>query len=173
MNKTESIETPTDTDTAFRTARDLDQLAATLDRESKELPTDPSALAEVVLQLESAKQSIDIVLKQWKSVLAEALSQVEGERLVLNGSLIEKTGSYSRTKIDHEGLQVAAKRWAMSEDNRLDKVTGEVRSVDATTLDVMDKCFSRTPRWGAIKAILDVYEDEFCEREWRTSVRIR
>ena len=150
MNKTESIETPTDTDTAFRTARDLDQLAATLDQESKELPTDPSALAEVVLQLESAKQSIDIILKQWKSVLADALSQVEGE-----------------------ALQVAAKRWAMNQNNRLDKVTGEVRSIDATTLDVMDKCFSRTPRWGAIKAILDVNEDEYCEREWRTAVRIR
>lgn len=168
-----SIESTTEPDAAFRTARDLDQLAATLDRESRELPTDPVALAEVVLELESAKQVIDLVLKDWKNQLAESLSSLEGERLVHDGKLFERTGSYSRTKVDHAGLLIAAKRYAMQRDNQLDQVTGEIRSVEATTLDVLDKCFSRTPRWGALKDTLGINEDEYCNREWRTTVRIK
>ena len=151
----------------------MDQLAAALDRESRELPTDPVELAEVVLELESAKQVIDLVLKDWKNRLADELGNVEGERLVHDGKLIERTGSYSRTKVDHGALLIAAKRYAMQRDNQLDQVTGEIRSVEATTLDVLEKCFSRTPRWGALKDILGINEDEYCNREWRNSVRIK
>ena len=61
-------------------------------------------------------------------------------------------------------------RFAVS-GRALDKETGELKSPDATALELHKKCFRSEPKWTELKN-LGVNDDDFCSREFVGSVKL-
>ncbi len=129
-------------------------------------------LIEIVDELDSANRNIRSASMAAKTFANMDMDKSGQQRVVLPSGLVaEKIGSYKRTNIDREGLEQYVLKCSRLEDLRLDPETGELRSPDATALELHKKCFRSEPKWTELKN-LGVNDDDFCSREFVGSVKL-
>jgi len=133
---------------------------------------DLAKLIEIIDQLDKANRNIRFAVTAAKTLANMQMDKRGEQRVVLPSGLIaEKTGSYRRTNIDREGLEKYVAKCARLEDLRMDPETGEVRSPDATALELHKRCFRSEPKWTELKN-LGVKDGDFCEREFVASIKL-
>ena len=76
-----------------------------------------------------------------------------------------------RRKVEAEALANEVIRRATSSVTA-DPVTGEIRDPHIAALAEVRRCFRLVPRWGTIRKF-GVNEDEYCEQDWITSVKLQ
>ena len=76
-----------------------------------------------------------------------------------------------RRKIEAEALANEIIRRATT-SVEADPVTGEIRDPHIAALAEVRRCFRLVPRWGTIRKF-GLNEDEFCEQDWVTSVKLQ
>ncbi len=129
-------------------------------------------LIEIIDELDSANRNIRSASMAAKTFANMDMDKSGQQRVVLpSGLVVEKIGSYKRTNIDREGLEQYVLKCSRLEDLRLDPETGELRSPDATALELHKKCFRSEPKWTELKN-LGVNDDDFCSREFVGSVKL-
>ena len=131
-----------------------------------------SDLIEMVDRLDDAARNIRSASTAAKALANRLIDNAGEQRVVLGSGIVaERTGSYRRTDIDRAGLVKYVRTAAALDDIRLDAKTGELRPVEAATVDLYERCFRFEPKWSELKT-LGLDDDEFCRREFVASVKI-
>ena len=133
---------------------------------------DLALLIEIIDQFDQANRNIRFALTAAKTLANMKMDKLGEQRVVLPSGLIaEKTGSYRRTNIDREGLEKYVAKCAYLEDLRMNPETGELKSPDATALELHKRCFRSEPKWTELKN-LGVNDADFCSREFVASIKL-
>ena len=140
-------------------------------------PTDDEApsladLIEMVNRLDDAARNIRSASTAAKALANRLIDNAGEQRVVLGSGLVaERTGSWRRSNIDRAALVKYVRKVALLDDLRMDPKTGELRPVEAVTVELYERCFRFEPKWTELKN-LGVNDDEFCRREFVASVKI-
>jgi hypothetical protein len=132
-------------------------------------------LVAVISSLEERQRKLNDYLSMMKDavvVAMDASGNKQGMATALDGAPLAVTASRKprRSKVDRDGLYNAVRKHAQHNRN-MDETTGEIESLDACLLRLIDRSFRLEPRWSEL-AKLNIDGDEFCETEWSNSLKI-
>ena len=137
----------------------------------------PEVAARLVDELGDAAKRIRSLLGDAQAALIEHLDERTnmGMRIFgantdrpLLGKLVRRK---VRRKIEAEALANEVIRRATT-SVEADPVTGEIRDPHIAALAEVRRCFRLVPRWSMIRKF-GLNDDEFCEQDWVTSVKLQ
>tara|TARA_R110000824_G_scaffold401728_2_gene614184 strand:- start:714 stop:1355 length:642 start_codon:yes stop_codon:yes gene_type:complete len=78
----------------------------------------------------------------------------------------------SRKAIDRDGLIRAVEKASSDPKHRVVPETGEIMSSDDVKSALLKKAFRMEPRWSELKK-LDINDDEYCQKAWKTALSVQ
>jgi hypothetical protein len=151
----------------------FDERLAWLASAVEEMPTDEmvaihSALAE-------RKKKFSDLLAIVEDEAAKRMSQA-GAKTAIVESLdgeplsVEWKASSRRTDVKRDDLIRDVEKLGNQDKHRIDEVTGEVRTVHETQLELLKRCFRFEPRWSDLTAVgIDI--DQYAETAWSFGIK--
>ncbi len=135
----------------------------------------PSELARMLPELKEHSDHIGAAISYVQDEIAEYLMSNGGTANVAVGDtnyVFSAEKRVSRKAIDRDGLILAVERASGEAKHRVVPETGEMLTSDEAKSQLLKKAFRMEPRWTEIKK-LDINDDEYCEKAWRTALSIQ
>jgi hypothetical protein len=135
----------------------------------------PSELARMLPELKEHSDHIGAAISYVQDEIAEYLMSNGGTANVAIGEtnyVFSAEKRVSRKAIDRDGLILAVERASGDPKHRVVPETGEMLTSDEAKSQLLKKAFRMEPRWTELKK-LDINDDEYCEKAWRTALSIQ
>lgn len=153
----------------------FDERLAWLDDQIAEMPMDQAVAIHSALT--ARKKRLSDLLALLEDETAKRMSQAGVKNAVVDGledeSLtVEWKATSRRTDIHRDDLIRDVEKLGNKDAHRIDEVTGEVRSVHETQLELLKKCFRMEPRWSDLTSVgIDI--DQYCETQWSMGLKVQ
>jgi len=156
-------------------ARVAIDLLAAISKWINSVEVSPSELARMLPELKEHSDHIAAAVSFIHDEIAAYLIDNGG---IANVAIGEKNYVFtaekrvSRKAIDRDGLIRAVERASGDPKHRVVPETGEMLTSDEAKSQLLKKAFRMEPRWTEIKK-LDIQDDEYCQKAWRTALSIQ
>ena len=135
----------------------------------------PSELARMLPELKEHSYHTSTAIGYMQDEIAEYLMNNGGTANVSVGEtnyVFSAEKRVSRKAIDRDGLILAVERASGDPKHRVVPETGEMLTSDEAKSQLLKKAFRMEPRWAELKK-LDISDDEYCEKAWKTALAIQ